>query len=97
MPSGPQRISKEQTMQREPSDPVERADQRRESLGKGDVEEKSDGTIEQRGHGSMDPTLVPKGKDHPEQGPYTPEHDHIDPDVEPDPTGHPKGKRDNEA
>lgn len=55
-------------MNPEPSDPVERADKRREAIGEGEVKEKPDGTIEQRGHGSMDPTLVPKGKDHPEQG-----------------------------
>lgn len=85
-------------MNREPSDPVQRADERREALGPGDVKEKADGTIEQREHGNMDPTLVPKGKDHPEQGPYVPEHDHIDPDTEPDAgPDHPKGKRDSEA
>lgn len=72
-------------MNNEPSDPVERADQRREKLGAGDVEEKADGTIRQREHGNMDASLVPKGKDHPEEGAYTPEHDHKDPDLEPDP------------
>ena len=72
-------------MSEEPSDPVERADKRRKAVGAGDVIEKPDGTIEQREHGSMDASLVPKGKDHPEHGPYVPEHDHIDPDVEPDP------------
>jgi hypothetical protein len=71
-------------MSNEPSDPVERADKRREAIGTGDVKENADGTIEQREHGSMDASLVPKGKDHPEQGPYTPEHDHVDPDLEPD-------------
>jgi hypothetical protein len=68
----------------EPSDPVERADKRRDALGAGDVTQNPDGTIEQKEHGSMDASLVPKGKDHPEQGPYEPEHDHLDPDVEPD-------------
>ena len=72
-------------MKEEPSDPVERADQRRKAVGSGDVIEKPDGTIEQREHGSMDASLVPKGKDHPEQGPYTPEHDGVDPDLDPDP------------
>ncbi|WP_144110278.1 DUF2382 domain-containing protein [Paraburkholderia sp. BCC1886] len=67
-------------MNPEPSDPVERADQRRQAVGNGDVTEKADGTIEQRPHGNMDETLVPKGKDHPEQGPYVPEHDGVDPD-----------------
>ncbi|MDR5829308.1 hypothetical protein P9250_15580 [Caballeronia sp. LP006] len=85
-------------MNSEPSDPVERADQRREAIGKGDVKEKADGTIEQREHGNMDASLVPKGKDHPEQGPYTPENDHIDPDVDPDAgPDHPSSKRDSEA
>jgi hypothetical protein len=31
----------------------------------------------------MDATIVPPGPEHPEQGPYIPEHDHVDPDVEP--------------
>jgi hypothetical protein len=53
-------------------------------LVRGDIDEKSDGAIEQKEHGSMDATLVPKGKDHPELPPYEPEHDHKDPDVEPD-------------
>ena len=70
-------------MNPEPSDPVERADQRREELGAGDITQKPDGTIEQKEHGSMDASLVPKGKDHPELGPYVPEHDHVDPDLEP--------------
>lgn len=82
-------------MNPEPSDPVERADQRREALGDGDVIQKPDGTIEQRPHGNMDETLVPKGKDHPEEGPYVPEHDGVDPDSSPDPSiDHPKGKSD---
>jgi hypothetical protein len=81
-------------MAQEPSDPVERADQRREALGDGDVEQNSDGTIEQREHGNMDASLVPKGKDHPEEGPYVPEHDHKDPDLEP---GAANLKSDNEA
>ena len=46
-------------MQNEPSDPVERADERRKTLGEGDVKEKRDGTIEQREHGNIDPSLVP--------------------------------------
>jgi hypothetical protein len=36
---------KEQAVQNEPSDPVERADERRKALGEGDVKEKRDGTI----------------------------------------------------
>jgi len=76
--------SKGAVMNPEPSDPVERADERREALGQGDVVEKADGSIEQREHGSMDATLVPKKKDHPQQGAYVPEHDHVDPDLEPD-------------
>jgi hypothetical protein len=84
-------------MQNEPSDPVERADDRRKALGEGDVREKRDGTIEQREHGNMDASLVPKGKDHPEQGPYTPEHDHVDPDLEPTSRSARQGKSDNEA
>ncbi|KMZ11176.1 hypothetical protein BHUM_06221 [Candidatus Burkholderia humilis] len=83
-------------MEQEPSDSVERADKRREALGDGDgdVKQKGDGTIEQREHGNMDASLVPKGKDHPEQGPYVPEHDHKDPDLEP---GTSNVKSDNEA
>jgi hypothetical protein len=73
---------KEKTMKQEPSDPVERADQRRHSGGD-DVTIKPDGTVEQRVHGNMDETMVPKGKEHPEEGPYVPEHDHLDPDLEP--------------
>ncbi|SOE47801.1 hypothetical protein SAMN05446927_0242 [Caballeronia arationis] len=85
-------------MNPEPSDPIERADKRRERLGAGDVSQKADGSIEQQEHGSMDASLVPKGKDHPEQGPYQPEHDHLDPDVEPrSKRGHPTSKPDSEA
>jgi len=71
-------------MNSEPSDPVERADKRREDLGAGDIVQKPDGTIEQKAHGNMDASLVPKGMDHPEVGPYVPEHDHVDPEVEPE-------------
>ncbi|SAL50053.1 hypothetical protein AWB64_05273 [Caballeronia sordidicola] len=79
-------------------DPVEHADERRKALGDGDVTEYADGTIEQKEHGSMDASLVPKGKDHPEQGPCVPEHDHLDPDVESHPgSEHPKGKTGSEA
>lgn len=85
-------------MNPEPSDPVERADQRRQASGHGDVEEKSDGTIEQRPHGNMDETLVPKGKDHPDEGPYVPEHDLVDPDSSPDASeDHPRSKPDSAA
>ncbi|MFL9912170.1 hypothetical protein PQR75_43630 [Paraburkholderia fungorum] len=70
-------------MNHEPSDPVERADQRRQSTRDNDVHVKRDGTVEQRAHGNMDETMVPKGKDHPEERPYVPEHDHLDPDLEP--------------
>ena len=70
--------------QSEPSDPVERADKRREGIVDPDTRVASDGTVHQREHGSMDASLVPKGKDHPEQGPYEPNHDHLDPDVEPE-------------
>ncbi|WP_167390496.1 hypothetical protein [Caballeronia pedi] len=30
------------------------------------------GTIEQREHGNIDVSLVPKGKEHPDDGPYAP-------------------------
>lgn len=69
----------------EPSDPVERADARRATKQDGDdVTVHDDGTVEQRPHGNMDSTLLAKGKDHPEQGPYVPEHDKVDPDVDPE-------------
>ncbi|MDR5763159.1 MULTISPECIES: hypothetical protein [unclassified Caballeronia] len=84
-------------MQSEPSDPLERADERRKALGEGDIKEKGDGTIEQREHGNIDPTLVPKGKDHSEEGPYVPEHDHVDLDLEPTSRSGRPGKADNEA
>jgi hypothetical protein len=77
-------ISKGVHMMAEPSDPVERADKRREAIGDGDVIKKPDGTIEQKEHGSMDASLVPKGKDHPEQGAYQPEQDHLYPDSKPE-------------
>ncbi|MDR5755272.1 MULTISPECIES: hypothetical protein [unclassified Caballeronia] len=54
-------------MNPEPFDPVERADKRRKELDDGDVKQKPDGTNEQNEHGSMDASLVPKGKDNPEQ------------------------------
>lgn len=66
-----------------PSDPVEMAEQRKRAVQDGDVSVEADGSVHQRPHGSMDETLLAKGKDHPEQGPYTPEHDHVDPDLEP--------------
>lgn len=82
-------------MHPEPSDPVERADQRREALGDGEITQKADGTIEPRPHGNMDETLVPKGKDHPDEGPHVPEHDGADPGSSPDArSDHPKGKSD---
>ena len=84
-------------MQNEPSDPVERADERRKALGEGDVRVKGDGTIEQHEHGNIDPTLVPKGKDNPEEGPFVPEHDHVDPDLEPSSRSGRPGKADSEA
>ena len=67
----------------EPSDPVERADARRARQHGGDVKETPDG-VEQRPHGNMDGSLLPKGKDHPEQGPYEPVHDRVVPDTDPD-------------
>ncbi len=51
--------------QREPSDPVERADKRRESIVDPDTGVASDRTVHQREHGSMDASLVAKEKDHP--------------------------------
>jgi hypothetical protein len=85
-------------MTNEPSDPVERADKRRKELGSGDILEKPDGTIKQREHGNIDPTLVPKGKEHPNEGPYVPEHDLVDPDTSPDASAdHPTSKPDSEA
>lgn len=71
-------------MKNEPSDPVERADQRRATHADGnDVRVEKDGTVTQREHGSIDETMTPKGKEHPSEGPYTPEHDGVDPDFEP--------------
>ncbi|MGF6768689.1 hypothetical protein P3T18_001159 [Paraburkholderia sp. GAS199] len=78
-----------------PSDQVERADDRRATLGNGDVKEESDGIIRQRPHGNMDETLVPRGKSYPEQQPYVPEHDVVGPDSSPDASiEHPHGKED---
>ncbi|MFP3647485.1 hypothetical protein [Paraburkholderia sp. SIMBA_054] len=37
----------------------------------------------QKPHGNIDETLIPEGKDNPDQGPYMPEHDHVDPDLQP--------------
>lgn len=70
-------------MNTEPSDPVERADQRRGSLENGDVTIERDGSVKQKPHGNMDATMVPEGKEKPDEGPYVPEHDHVDPDLEP--------------
>jgi hypothetical protein len=67
------------------SDPVERADRRRESERTHDVTVERDGKVSQEPHGNMDETLVPSGKDHPEQGPYEPGHDELDPALQPDP------------
>ena len=67
----------------EPSDPVERADARRAREQDGDVEV-TPGGVKQRPHGNMDATLIPKGKDHLEEGPYEPVHDKVVPDTDPD-------------
>lgn len=75
----------------EAADPVERADARRKAQRDGDVDVRPDGTVEQKPHGNMDSTLVPKGLDHPEQGPYEAEHDKKVPDVDPDAEPHGKG------
>lgn len=75
----------------EPADPVERADARRAKEQGGDVKVTPD-RVEQRPHGNMDATLVPKGKDHPEQGPYEPVNDKVVPDTDAD--APPKGKND---
>jgi hypothetical protein len=80
--------------QQEPADPVERADERRARQQDTDVKVTPEG-VEQRPHGNMDPTLIPKGKDHPEQGPYEPVHDEVVPDTDPDSA--PKGKNDSGA
>jgi hypothetical protein len=56
-----------------------------------------DGTIEQLEHGDIDPSPVPKGKEDPDEGPYAPEHDHVDPDLEPASRSGRPGKSDNEA
>lgn len=69
-------------MNKVPLDPVERADQRRQSSGSSDVSVESDGSVKQKLHGSIDATVAPPGSEHPEQGPYIPEH-HVDPDLEP--------------
>ncbi|MDR5822494.1 hypothetical protein [Caballeronia sp. LZ043] len=74
-------------MDEELSDLIERADERRGMIGGGDVKQKNNGTIEQRERGTMDSSLAPKGKDHAEERPYAPEHDHKGPDLELDPTG----------
>lgn len=74
------------------SDPVERADVRRNTEGEGDVHVRRDGKVEQRPHGNMDPTLTPKGKDFPDEGPFEPEHDKKVPDV--DPNAAPRSKDD---
>ncbi|CAB3786980.1 hypothetical protein LMG27177_02116 [Paraburkholderia fynbosensis] len=84
-------------MNHEPSDPVERADQRRQRTGDGDVKLRPDGAVEQRAHGNMDETMVPKRKEHPDEGPYVPEHDHLDPDLEPETGKQPHAKKDEEA
>jgi hypothetical protein len=67
------------------TDPVERADHRRESEYEHDVTIERDGQVTQEPHGNMDETSVPSGKDHPEQGPHAPEHDQRDPALQPDP------------
>ena len=75
----------------EPADPVERADARRARQHGNDVKVTSEG-VEQRGHGNMDATQVPKGKEHPKEGPYEPVHDKVVPDTDPD--AEPRGKKD---
>jgi hypothetical protein len=77
--------------QQEPADPVERADARRAPQQRGDVKVTNEG-VEQRPHGNVDPTQTPKGKDHPEQGPYQPVHDKVVPDT--NPAAAPHGKTD---
>jgi len=82
----------ERSNQEDAADPVERADARRKAQREGDVDVRPDGTVEQKPHGNMDSTLVPKGREHPEQGSYEAEHDRKVPDVNPD--AEPRGKGD---
>jgi hypothetical protein len=65
-------------MENEPSDPLERADQRRKAGTDGE-----DGTVAQRGHGSIDETTAPKRGEGPAEAPAAPAHDRVDPDFEP--------------
>jgi hypothetical protein len=75
----------------EPADPVERADARRAQQHDNDVKVTREG-VDERPHGNMDPSLLPEGKDHPEQGAYQPVHDKVVPDTDPD--APPRGKKD---
>jgi hypothetical protein len=83
--SGKQGATAGESNDKEFTDPVERADHRRESQVGHDVTVERDGTVAQEPHGNMDETLVARGKDHPEQGPYTPDHDQLDPALQTDP------------
>ncbi|WP_244173309.1 hypothetical protein [Caballeronia temeraria] len=51
----------------------------------------------QRDRGNIDPSLVPKGKEHPGEGLDAPEHNRVDPDLEPASRSGRPGKSDNEA
>ncbi|MBB5404639.1 hypothetical protein OKW50_001020 [Paraburkholderia youngii] len=77
------------------NDPVEMAEQRKHAVKDGDVAVESDGSVHQNPHGNMDETLLAKGKDHPEQGPYAPQTRPRRSDLEPakDPA-RPRPKRD---
>jgi hypothetical protein len=68
------------------TDPVEHADHRHESeCGHDDVTIERDGEVAQEPHGNVDETSIPSGEDHPKQGPHAPEHDQLDPALQPDP------------
>ena len=56
-------------MKQEPSDPVERADERRQSIRDRDVHIDRDGTVHQREHGNMDASQVPKERTIRNRGP----------------------------
>jgi hypothetical protein len=81
-------------MMQQPSDLVERADQRSATHAGRDVKIRPDGTVKQRERGSMDASMIPKGKEQPTDGAYVPEHDHLDPDLEPKTGSQPHVKKD---
>ncbi|GAB2920787.1 hypothetical protein GCM10027093_69440 [Paraburkholderia jirisanensis] len=70
---------------RHSTNPIERANRCPESQHNHEGSNERNGTVEQKLHDGTDETLPPRGEDRPEKAPSTPDHDQLDPALQPDP------------